>query len=747
MKRAIIIIWGLLFIRYNLLFGQNRGVIKLKAKMRNVAINRANLDGRNAQPIAGYTMGTKIDDNMKEIININIKKNRLDKLFPFLYKMLYENYKSQVCNGYSCKPMLLYIKYYLGYRATKLYKKFIDFIQKQTASEIENIINKKAGKMYDLNAISRVIMVNPYAKNINKLLDIFFKESIENGSIRLVEIFAKYFNKLKIPVRVEIKKYLKIARLMMDMSFNNKKNVRAELKEEDSKMYELYKTGEVFTKEDLCKGESHDIDFANLEEVIQYPRGADSYGLETRDQFCFNIKSSGIYPTAVWGNQSCNNVSYFAYRDSNNVKKDILSIYSVASSIFYKFSKGHGAFNMLIQIPPKVTPVNENDNLNQLMNVMNVRSNPEWTTFSKTFFTKNYIVYSGNTLDNLSICYIHDSIVENEEKFMGKYCIFFDKKQISYDKYFVLDVNFHEDTKTLYALLAIEEGDFFKLTLYSFSIPKFSMKWKSGISAYSVSRQNSNVFGGSEVLVSIPKHSIIFSARGDVVILSKNYFVSVDRQTGIINFFEPLVDTPNPVRTSFSDNLIIQRGVDKIIFMGVDSSILYSIDIENGTILDELDLVEKGNDKTLTSYVIFVPGIIKNSGGIKNSLIYYAQGSQTYQTTEENNRINAINLDKFKKELLVPFSLAPVLGQVTFMNSNCKYIFLGTQKGVLTFTKDWKIASNDPNAELIPTQIVFSNKYGKSISVIPEYMFSYKNFLFVFTRSTLYLLSSSKKKR
>lgn len=750
MKKSIVVII-LMVIGFSVLFGQKVGgrrraiVVPGVRPGQLLQIGAENVPG--SAVTSSYVLGTKIDSNERDTLNVYIKKERWDKLFPHLYKMLSANYKSQICNEYSCKPLLLYIKYYLTYKKPRknLYKKFIDYIQKETAGEIRKIVEKEKGERYDINTLVRLIMVNPYTPKINKLLDIFFKEVIEVGSTGLIESIAKYFKSLKIHVKIEWKKYLRLATLLATAIWKSRGTLTQ--KEEDSKtIYEVFRSGAIYKGEDniICKDEKHDVDLANLEEIFQYPTEGDPNVLYVQGHSCFNITSK-INSARLYRTAPCSNVSYVIYK--NNIKKNIFAVDNPFSSVFFRFSKGYEAFNMFMHLPPsEVLALIAESGGNPALSADSSAS-VDWTVFSKVLFGKNSIVYSGNILDSISVCK-SSGIWDSYEGFVGKHCIFFSKnqiKQLKYEKYYVLDVNFNEDTKTLYALLAIEETDFFRISLHSFNVPSFSLKWKNDIATYNKPYlQRQQFFGGFTALPDISRHNIIFSSGGNIVILSANYFVSVEERSGMINFYVLLNPSQNQVKTSFYENIIIQKEADEIIFMAANTSVLYKLDIGRGIILKRLDLLETEGGKVVggSSKTIIVPGIIKNS------LVYYIQSSPSTGGVDSGDSINAINLYKFEqdKNISIPVSFLQTVGPITFIDINCKYIFIGTSKGVLIFTRDWKIVSTSPNADPTPVQISFSSKKGDVLSIVPDYMFSYKGFLFVFSNNNLYVLYPKKKR-
>ncbi len=686
-----------------------------------------------------YTLGTKIDEELIWNINTYIKKEQRNRLFPMLYELLNVKYNSLICNEVHCKPLLLYIKYFLTYKNPKkgLFKEFINYIEAKIAIERENIRYNKTQGSVDINKLMRLIIINPYSKDVALLLDILIKEAIEIGSLKLIEQTAKYLKIFRIPAGNRLKKIIKFARRVYS-TIKTTSNFNANSKKEESKILEVFRSGEIFTKGSLCKEENQDIDFDNLYEVLSFPSVPNpNVGQIIPNYRCFNLSSkSSLNPYFL--ERVCNNVSYLLYKHSKHVKINIINIFNPTASTFFTFKSSEDSFNIITQLPPPPydsTPTEINGVARWQHSVA------DWVDFSKTIFTRNYIIFTGNTLDNLAVCKIHDDLLQKHNTYVNNNCFFPKNKIINYEKYYVLDINYSEDNSVLYALLAVEGNDnLFKLALHSFNVPNFSLNWISDIATYFYAPK----MGESEKLPNIPKHSIIFTYKGNIIILSQNYFIGINKQTGIKSFVRILES--NPVITNFTEPLIINKSINEILYLSPSTSTLYHLDIERGVILKFLDLSKtiEGEEPIVNNYTtLMVPGISKNL------LVYYFHNNLSpSKKSEIMGKINAININTFKrnKKIGIPASifLSQIFGSLTFISMGCKYMFIGTSKGILRFTSDIKkgtLLSHDVQ----PAELTFQNKNGLFTSLVPDYVFSYGKFLFVFSKEQMLILSSKKK--
>ncbi|MFN7181618.1 MAG: hypothetical protein ACK4NF_02930 [Planctomycetota bacterium] len=693
-------------------------------------------------------LGIKIDEGVIDTLNVSMKKGQIeDRLFPLLFKLLDENYKSLVCNSQNCKPILLYIKYYLAYGSKKyqvpkgLFNKFIKYIEQQLAVEVNNF-NKSKG-VYDINKVLRLIMMNPYSKDIERLVDTFIKGALEGGSFRLIEHVVIYLNMFRIRVAAKFKRLAKFANAIAPVMVTTGISEGTD-KEGKFRLAKLFRLGEIFTGENLCKEEKQGIDFNKLYQVLEYPEDADPSMVFTQGSNCFNIRDvSNVSNVMRSSDSSCNDVAYFIYKNSDGAKTNIANFHNTIASTFLTFKPGVESFLFLLQLPPMSSGGMASKTKES--GVVGV-SSYEWAKFSKTLVTRNSIVFSGNTLDNLSLCRIHDSMIQKQDVYVNNNCVFFNKKAINYEKYFVLEINYSEISNTLYALLAVEESEnTYKLILHAFNVPRFSLVWRIDIATYLPFSQPPVQWGwwggGGSYPPDIPRHSIIFSAKGDIIIVSPLYFISIDKQTGLINYVRYL--NSRRIMTSFKEPLIIYKNINEILYLGPDSALVYHLNIESGEVLKSIDLSEGKGGNLTSGYnpILFVAGITNNL------LVYYFHTNYPYSGQENTAQIRALDLTtlKVREDVGIPAGIfsSSAYGQITFFSMGCNYMFVGTTRGVMRFTSDIKKGKLLSGAE--PAPIAYYNKNNLSTSVIPDYTFSYGNFLFVITKNKVLILKSKKK--
>jgi hypothetical protein len=740
------------------------------------------LPAKGGQNIASYTpsyfgVGIAIDQETRDVIYSSFKKNLFEKAFNQLYKLLQSNYKSVICTNYSCRRLLPYIKFYLAYKKFgkqvtltnpdgslrtlikpnfKVYNDFIKYLKKQPEEYlIEKIATSDLSEKVDLHTLVKLIMINPYSIHLEKLLGLFIQQAIEVGDLTLVEQVLQYLYSLRIKrIKVVVKNVAGYLKVLKKMYTSNRKLAQVEKEEAGGNpdFVEIFRTGRIFNKDKVCKEQQQNINFGKLYRVFEYPHQGDPSSLHTEGQECINLPTFTSYPSSYYpyGQTGCSDILFFLYKGT--------ALGFITNPVFgalYAFKSQRQASNMLMRLPPHTSePSSENKNPNVLM--WGPQSSEEkFASFSKVLFTKKYIVYSGSTPQTTTVCKIDKNLdlLTYVRDYFTSTCYQFFNLNLNYEKLYILQVNVDDNSDTLYILFLIESQDHYKLSLFAFSALTLSLKWDTNFVYYPKPKETGGWRGAwapqGPYQVNIPKHSITFTPDGDIVILSKFYLIVLDRLTGIFTYYQPLPS--NELPTSFTEPLIIKKNEREIIYFPPDSSFMHQIDIEQKKLVKFLDISE-GNSSGKT---LFVPGISKNL------LIYYLYANPRYGGQgQSENAIKGVDLKKLEivQDAKIPVDMLASYGDISFLSMDCNYIYYATPNGIVKFTTDlrrWKIdTGDDNNIRLLKIRFKSSDPEGwfeetdlTSAEINPIYVFSYDKFLLVFTKNTMYVLSSSLAKK